>query len=187
MLVYYVAASTTNLLPVNTILWGTAWGTPPAQTSPWIAAGYTSGGVHFSTEVTRGEIRVDQELDPVLRPATARTASMNTNLAEFTMANLATATGQGSVATIAAGAGTRGQDEWTMGSTVADTFFSIGFDLRHQDNEAVRVVGWRWQPIGSPTFDFTPETPALIPLNGSLLPEPISGRIATIRDVIPSV
>lgn len=185
MLVYYVAASSTNALPVNTILWGTTWGTPSGQTNPWIAAGYTSGGVHFATEVTRGEIRVDQELDPVLRPATARTASMNTNLAEFTMANLATATGQGTVATVAATTAVRGQDEWTMGSTVADTFYSLGFDLRHQDSEAVRVVGWRWQPIGSPTFDFTPESAALIPLNGSLLPEATTGRIATIRDVIP--
>lgn len=182
---YYVAADATNVLPANTVLWGTAWGTPSGQTNPWIAAGYTSGGVHFSTEVTRGEIRVDQELDPVLRPATARTANMNTNLAEFTMANLATATGQGTVTTTAATTAARGQDEWTMGSTVADTFYSMGYDLKHQDNEAVRVAGWRWQPIGSPTFDFTPEAPALIPLNGSLLPEASTGRIATIRDVIP--
>lgn len=187
MLVYYVVASNNNTLPLNTVIWGVTWGTPTPQTLPWIQAGYTSGGVHFATEVTRGEIRVDQELDPVLRPATARTANMNTNLAEFTMANLATATGQGTVTTTAATTAARGQDEWAMGSTVDDTFYSMGFDLRHQDNEAIRVVGWRWQPTGSPTFDFTPEAPALIPLNGTLLPEATSGRVATIRDVIPRV
>jgi hypothetical protein len=181
MSVFVAPFLASNAIPADTILWGTAWG------SNWVDQGYTNGGVHFSTEVTRGEIRVDQELDPVLRPATARTASMNTNLAQFSGAAIVSATGQGSVTTLAATTAVRGHDDYALGSTVLDTFFSIGFDLLAQDNEAIRVFGWRWQPTGSPTFDFTPEAAALIPLNGSMLPDTSAtpARIATIRDVIP--
>jgi hypothetical protein len=189
MLAYYVGYAAGNVLPLNTLAWGTTWGTPVAQTQPWIPAGYTSGGVHFTTEVTRGEIRVDQELDPVLRPATARTATMHTNLAEFTMQNVVTATGQGAVVTTAPLSGTRGQDEYSLGSTVADVFYSFGFDLKAQDNEAIRMVGWRAQPVGSPTFDATPEAPMLIPMNMTLLPDTstVPARVATIRDIIPAL
>jgi hypothetical protein len=181
MLVYVAPYSISNALPADTVLWGTTWG------GSFVDQGYTSGGVHFTTEVTRGEIRVDQELDPVLRPATARTASMNTNLAQFSGAAIVSATGQGSVTTLAATTAVRGHDDYALGSTVVDNFYAIGFDLLAQDNEAIRVVGWRWQPTGSPTFDFTPEAAALIPLNGSMLPDTSTtpARIATIRDIIP--
>ncbi len=181
ILVYTAAYSGSNAVPADTVLWGTTWG------GSWADVGYTSGGVHFTTEVTRGEIRVDQELDPVLRPATARTASMTTNLAEFKAQNIVTATSQGSVTTVAATTATRGHDDYALGSTVADNFYAIGFDLKAQDSEAIRVIGWRGQTTGAPTFDFTPEAPALIPLNLTLLPDTSTSpaRIATIRDVIP--
>lgn len=181
IIVYTAPYDASNALPADTVLWGTTWGGSFAD------VGYTSGGVHFTTEVTRGEIRVDQELDPVLRPATARTASMNTNLAEFKASNIVTATGQGSVTTLAATTATRGHDDYALGSTVADNFYAVGFDIKAQDSEAIRFVGWRGQPTGSPTFDLTPESAALIPLNLSLLPDTSTSpaRIATIRDIIP--
>jgi hypothetical protein len=187
MIPYYTAYRTTNALPADTVLWSTAWGTPAGQGGAWINAGYTNGGLHFATEVARTDIRVDQELDPVLRPATSRTASMNCNLSQFTPALIAVATGQGSVETVAATTAARGHDDFVLSSTVVDAFYAIGFDIRAQDQEAIRFVGWRGQTTGSPTFDVTPEAALLTPLNLTLFPDTSTSpaRIATIRDILP--
>ena len=184
---YYVAYSSTNALPADTVIWGVAWGTPSGQSSPWINPGYTNGGLHFATEVARTDIRVDQELDPVLRPATSRTASMNFNLAQFTPALVAVATGQGSVSSVAATTAARGHDDYTLASTVVDNFYAIAFDIRAQDQEAIRFIGWRGQTTGSPTFDITPEAALLTPMNLTLFPDSSTSpsRIATIRDISP--
>ena len=179
--VRYAPYSASNALPADTILWDGSWG------GGWIAPGYTNGGLHFSTEVARTDIRVDQELDPVLRPATSRTAQMNANLSQFTPALTAFATGQGSVTSVAATTGARGHDDYILSSTVVDAFYAIAFDIRNQDQEAIRFVGWRGQTTGSPTFDISPEAALLIPLNLTLFPDTSvsPARICTIRDISP--
>lgn len=184
---YYKTYSATNSLPVNTVLWGTAWATPPGQSGAWIDGGFTTGGLGFSAEIARTDIRMDQSVDPVLRPATGRTVSMTANLGEFDLDNVVTATGQGSVATLAATSAVRGYDEWSMGSTIADNFYSTAFDVKHPgDGEAVRVVGWYVQPTGAEQWNFSPEAAALTPFNVTLFPDPSNGnRVATIRDIIP--
>lgn len=179
--VRYAPYSSSNALPADTVLWDGAWG------GGWIAPGYTNGGLHFSTEVARTDIRVDQELDAVLRPATSRSATMNCNLAQFSPALIAVATGQGSVSPVAATTAARGHDDFILASTVVDAFYAIAFDIRAQDLEAIRFVGWRGQTTGSPTFDITPEAGLQTPLNLTLFPDTSTSpaRIATIRDVIP--
>lgn len=183
---YYKTYSATNVLPADTVLWGTAWGTPAGQSGAWVDGGFTQGGLGFSAEISRTDIRMDQSLDPVLRPATGRTVSMTANLGEFNLASVVTATGQGSVATLAATTAVRGYDEWSMGSTVADNFYSTAFDVQHPgDDEAVRVVGWYVQPTGAESWNFGPEAAALTPFNVSLFPDPNNNnRVASIRDII---
>jgi hypothetical protein len=114
---------------------------------------------------------------------------MNTNLLQFTAGTLVVATGQGSVSTTAAGSGTKGHDDFVLSSTVQDLFYSIGFDIRAQDGEPIRFVGWRGQTVGSPTFDIVPETALLTPLNVTLFPDTTTdpARILTIRDIIPAL
>jgi hypothetical protein len=177
----YAPYSASNVLPADTVLYDGIWG------GGWLAPGYTNGGLHFSTEIARTDIRVDQELDPVLRPATSRTAQMNANLSQFTPALTAVATGQGTVTTLAPTTAARGHDDFAFTSTVVDVFYAIAFDILAQDNEAIRFVGWRGQTTGSPTFDITPEAALLIPLNLTLFPDTSTtpSRIATIRDVSP--
>lgn len=179
--VRYAPYDASNALPADTVAWDGAWA------GGWLAPGYTSGGLHFTTEIARTDIRVDQELDPVLRPATSRTAQMNTNLAQFTPALLAVATGQGTVTSLAPTTAARGHDDFAFTSTVADNFYAIGFDISAQDGEPIRFVGWRGQTTGSPTFDITPEAALLTPLNLTLFPDTSTSpaRIATIRDVSP--
>lgn len=185
--VYYVNWSANSTIPADTVDWGTTWGTPTPQSSAWIDAGYTSGGLHFSTELTRADIRVDQELDPVLRPATARQTRMTTNLAEFTVGNIKVGTGQGVTNTVAANVNARGHDDWDLNSNIANQYLSVGFDVKAPgDNEALRFVGWKCQVLGSPTFNLTGEAALLIPFEMALLPDTSSSpaRIAKIRDVI---
>lgn len=182
---YYVAWNALNALPADTVLWGTTWGQPNSMPVAWTDGGFTQGGLGFSAEIARADIRMDQSIDPVLRPATSRTVNMTANLGEFDLDTLTAATGQGSVATLAATTAVRGYDEWSMGNTVASNFFSCAFDLKHPgDSEAIRVVGWYAQPTGAEQWTFSPEAAALTPFNVTLFPEPTTGRVATIRDII---
>lgn len=184
--VFYKDWHSTNRFPADTVVWGTAWGTPSGQTGAWVDAGFTQGGPTFSAEITRGEIRMDQSLDPVKRPATARTVTMGAQLGEFDLDSLVTATGQGTVTTLAATTAARGYDEWAMGSSVADNFYSMAFDVLHDgDDEAIRFAGWYAQPVGAQQWTISPENPLLTPFTLTLLPEPTTGRVATIRDYVP--
>lgn len=183
----YKTYHSTNTLPADTVAWADGWGTPAGQTGAWTDGGYTQGGLGFSAEISRTEIRMDQSLDPVLRPATGRTVNMTANLGEFDLDSVVTATGQGSVTTLAATTAARGYDEWAMGNTVADNFYSMGFDILHTgDDESIRVVGWYVQPTGAESWTFGPEAAALTPFNVTLFPDPNnSNRVATIRDLTP--
>lgn len=183
---FYKTWHATNRFPADTVAWATGWGTPSGQTGAWVDGGFTQGGLTFSAEITRGEIRMDQSLDPVKRPATARTVTMGAQLGEFDLDSLVTATGQGSVATLAATTAARGYDEWTMGSTVADNFYSMGFDVLHDgDDESIRFAGWYAQPTGAQQWTIGPENAMLTPFTLTLLPEPSTGRVASIRDLTP--
>ena len=166
-------------------MWGTAWDTPSGQTGAWVDAGFTRQMV-FGAEISRGEIRMDQSLYPVKRPATGRTVTMGAELGEFDLDSVVTATGQGSVTTLAATTAARGYDEWSMGSTVADNFYSMAFDVLHDgDDEAIRFAGWYAQPTGAQQWTISPENALLTPFTLTLLPEPSTGRVALIRDMAP--
>lgn len=182
---YYKTYHASNIPPASSVAWGTAWGTPAGQTGAYIDGGYTQGGLGFSAEISRTDIRMDQSLDPVLRPATGRTVSMTANLGEFDLDSLSVATGQGSVDTVTPATPTPGYDRWQMGNTVADNFFTTAFDINHPgDDLPVRVFGWYAQPQGAQTWNFSPEAAALTPFNVTLFPDPSNNnRVATIYDL----
>lgn len=187
---FTVAWSANSTIPADSVAYGTAWGTPTPQTLPWVESGYVTGGLHFSANVNRAEVRVDQALDPVLRPATGRDARMSTTLAEWRASDVKSATGQGTVTTVAAISGTRGHDDWDLNDTVVANYLSIGFDILHPgDSEALRIVGWKGQVIGGATFDVTPEAVLGIPLELALLPDTSTNpaRIMKVRDVIAAL
>lgn len=187
--VFRVPFDATNTIPADTVLYGTGWGTPAGQSAAYVEAGYTSGGLHFGIAVNRGEIRVDQELDPILRPATGRDMTMNTNLAEFTPANIQVGSGQGTITTVAPGVA-RGHDDLDITGTIADDYWTIGYDISHQgDGEAFRIVGWRMQPTGGVQGDITPNDAALIQMNMTAFVDTTSDpdRVLKIRDISPIV
>lgn len=185
----YTPYSSTNTIPVTTTPWGEDWGTPVGQAQPWVDGGYTQGGLGFSAEITRGDIRMDQSLDPVLRPATGRTVNMTANLGEFDLESVTTATGQGSVDTFTPATPDPGYNRWQMGLSVADNKFSVAFDIGHPgDDLPVWVLGWYVQPTGAETWNFGPEAAAVTPFNVTAFPDPSNGnRVATIYDMFTNL
>jgi len=174
--------------PLDTVAYGTPWGTPASMNAAWSAMGYTDGGVNVGIEVTRGEIRVDQELEPILRPATGRNTTFQTNLAQFTPAAIKSASGQGAITTVAATTGARGHDDLDITSTIADSYIAAGLDFKHPgDLEAFRVFVWKCIVLGSVTAAFNPTDKAIIPFNVNALPDTTTSpaRILKFRDVSP--
>lgn len=174
---------TGNALPADTVLWGTAWG------GSWVDEGYTIGGLHFRASVQRTEIKVDQEVDPVFRIPTGRDMGITTNLAEITAAHIKTATGMGAITTVAAISGTRGHDDLVIGSSLAETYNSVGADVLAPDGEAFRLFLKKALIVGSPTIDLAPEAAGQIAFDAAALPDTsvVPTLIAIIRDVIPAL
>lgn len=172
-----------NAMPADTVLFGTSWGGTFAN------LGYTVDGLHIAMGIERTEVRVDQELDPVMRIASGRDIRFTTSLAEMSAANIKLTSGMGAITTVAAGVA-RGHDQLDIGSAVTEQFKSVGYDvLNPGDSEVFRFMVWKGLPVGSPTIDITPEDPAQLALEVAAVPDTSSTptRIVSIRDVIPIV
>jgi hypothetical protein len=157
------------------------------MTETWVEVGYTDGGLNFSIEIPRSEIRVDQSLDPIARPATGRNMTLECALAEFTVANIASAAGQGTVTTVAATTAVRGYNELLIAPDIDDDYISVGYDIKHQDDEAFRIVGWKTQPSGGVAGTISAEDNATINFAVTCFPDTSTtpDRVLTIRDIIP--
>jgi hypothetical protein len=174
--------SASNDFPANTVGWDGTWG------GTWTAPGYTSGGVHVSTQVTRSPVEVDQELDPIALVATARTATMATNLSQLSVSSINDATGQGQVVTLAPTTAARGYDQLNVNSTINEAGIAVGFDILGRDNEPIRIFG----PLGFPNapmaLDFVKNsaTGVLTPLSVQLTPSPGHNELVmAIRNISP--
>lgn len=180
--VWEKAYASANALPADTVLYG-------ADFTGYAKLGYTSGGLNMNWNLQRGSIPVDQELDPILRPVQSRNLVFDANLAEFTPANMLLATGQGAVASVAAGSGTRGHDELDVTSTVVDTYMTVIYDIAQQNGEAIRIAAWRALPTGSPSPRFEPNNAALTAFQVSALPDTSTSpaRLAAVRLVTPAL
>lgn len=178
---WYAPWDATNDLPLDTVDWGDDWA------APWLALGYTSDGLHWTAELTRTNIEVDQELDPILRIATARNATMGFSLAEFSVEHAQLASGQGTVTTLPPTPTTAGHTDWDLLSTVTDVPISLGWDIRAQDLLPIRIIGYRCLMTGSLTVDITKDALAPIAVEAALLPDTsvAPARIAKWRDIIP--
>lgn len=127
-IVYSAVYSTANELPDKGLAYAQAWGNPNGMAAPWTNRGYTIGGLEFNANLERGEIRVDQEFDPVVRPVTARNISMGTSFAEITPDNFLLASGMGAVSTQAAGSATNEVQTITITGTPTGGDFTLTFN-----------------------------------------------------------
>lgn len=188
-LVYSAPHDEENDIPADTVDYGDDWSTVGTMPVPWTNRGYTSGGLTFSAALERGEIRVDQEFDPILRPVTSRSITLGTSFAEITPTNMQLASGMGTLDPLAAGVGTRGHNDLVIDSTINDQYYSFGFDIRQANAEAFRIVVFKGIATGSPSVGFTAEDAALIALEVSALVDTSTSpsRIALVRDIIPAL
>jgi hypothetical protein len=178
-----------NVLPADTVVWGASWG------SGWVQLGYTENGLTVSLNIPRTDINVDQELDPVLRIATGRDMRMTTDLAEMTALNLQTASGVGTITTVAAvgstpGPAARGHDQLDISSSVTEVFNSIGFDIKTPgDGEAFRVLGYKCLAVGNISMAFRATAAAVAHLEAAVLPDSLTSpsRVLALRDIFPAL
>jgi hypothetical protein len=180
-IVYSAPYSASNALPADTVDYGTAWG------SPWVNRGYTSGGLTLNLSVERGEIRVDQEFDPVFMPVTNRTVQLSCNLAQITPENYQLASGLGTLDTVAPTESARGHVDLKVTSEVQPLFASWGYDILQPDGMPFRVFVPRGMATGSPQSQFTADNAATIALEITALVDTnrTPPLIAVIRDVLP--
>lgn len=181
-IVYSKPHDASNDLPDDTVLYGQEW-------SGWENRGYTTGGLAFSMGMERGEIRVDQEFDPVATPITGRTVQLTTTLAELTPANLQLASGLGTLDTVEPEPGQRGHVDLIIDNTLADQYNSFGYDIAKPSGEAFRVIIYKGLATGSPNPSVTPDNAAGIALEVTALVDTSTSpaRIARVRDVLPAL
>ena len=80
-LTYSVAHNASNDLPdPDTVDFGADWN---GSNGAWEFRGFTVDGVTATITTERGSLRVDQKLDPVLRPLQSRDVMFATQLAEL--------------------------------------------------------------------------------------------------------
>lgn len=184
---YTVPWHATTTLPEDSVDYGTAWGTPSGQTGAYSDPGYTDGGINFNVAIERGAISVDQELDPVLRPATSRDTRLSTNLAQVTPANILSATGQGAVSTSAATTAARGHTDWDQDSDIAVNYLTVGVDVEHNgDSLPFRLALWKCQVLGGMQITLNPTDKAVVTFEVAALPDTSTSpaRIAKARDIL---
>ncbi len=102
----------------------TAINTTPAASS-WTDVGGTTDGVTLNIENTYGELEVDQIVERVGSRLTKRDTSVETNMAEVTLENLAYALNGG---TAASGAGFKSYEPTVDTSATQPTYSAILFD-----------------------------------------------------------
>jgi hypothetical protein len=183
ILLYEKTYASSNAMPANTVAWGTSW-------TGYTGLGYTDGGVEFRASLDFADVTVDQELDALYQVPTGRDLGLSTSLAEITVGNLNLATGMGTTSTVAAGSGTKGNDDLAISSTIAQTFQTVGLDVKNNsDGEAFRILLYKAFPTGSVTMPFRPDAKAAIAYNARAYPDTSTSpsRIALIRDVIPAL
>lgn len=171
-----------NDLPADTVAYGTSW-------SGYTDLGYTQGGITFAANLDRNTINVDQVLDPVLQPISARNVTMSGNMAQFTPQTLRSATGMGSIVQVAPGAGTRGHDDLSITGSVSDVFKSIGFDAEQQNLEAFRGILYKSLASGSPSPVISPDDAAAIAFefSANIDDSTSPARVARIRRVLAAL
>ena len=185
--IYVASWNSTTILPLDSVDYGTAWGTPAGQTGAYSDMGYTDGGLNFNVSIDRGAINVDQELDPILRPATGRDTRLSTNLAQLTPANILSATGQGAVTTVAATTAARGHTDWDQDGDIDDIYLTVGVDIQHNgDSLPARLAVWKGQVLGGMSITLNPTDKAVIAFEIAALPDTSTSpaRIARYRDIV---
>lgn len=179
--IYDAPYDTDNALPADSA-YGTAWG------SPFVNRGYTRDGMHVRWRRQWTEWMVDQEVTPVLRTPDTFDLRFGAQLAQFDNANLAAATQQGTVSTVAAGVA-RGHVDYAVSAAMQLAYVSLGFDMKNPgDGESVRLLAYRGIPMGDIDLGLMRRPPGT-QINYEIFVVPDTStdpdRLFISRDIIP--
>lgn len=191
-MIMYTTPWSVNSTPPADASWGTPWGTPAPQTTPYVDKGFTREGLRFRMAVQRQNVQVDQVVDPIIRIPTGRDLNMETRLAQISAPNLAEASGQPSaqMQTTPPAAATRGHTDLDISGTIVDAYLTVGFDVQNPgDLEAIRLIGWKGIPLAEVDMNFQATDAAQIAFNVGLVPDTsvVPTRIARFRDIIAAL
>lgn len=124
----------------DSIDYGVDWG------GNWERVGFTKAPLAMLYEFDVMEVEVEEALASVGRVKTAERLSLETTLAELTAEYLALVAGGGTVTTTAAGVGTVGKEELSVGGSAALAKAIWGFEGKYIDANGVsfpiRVFIW---------------------------------------------
>ena len=149
MQAYYAPYDPDNDLPADTILYGADWA------DNWLNAGFTDGGFGYTIDRTLESIKVDQRIDPVMRPISARDVHFDTKLAQIDSTFLKVSSGMGAVVTVAASSTLRGHEDFVLEVDVPEEVsYSFGFEAEQRNGEAFRAMIYRGTPTSSPNPTF---------------------------------
>lgn len=166
----------------DTINYGDDWG------SDWAPEGYTQGGIAVQLTRTLTDILFDQSIDPVAQLTTARDIRLRTVLGQATPKLLASATGYGSYVETPAGGGVvKPFNDFIIPANLPPIdYFAFGVEAELQSGEPLRVIAWRTQLVGSPTYDIKKDAAATIPFEARALPDTAgsNNRVITFRQIL---
>jgi len=173
-----------DLPPPDDVEFGENWN---GHNGNWQLRGFTVDGVTATITTERGALRVDQVLDPVLRPLQRRDVTLSTQLAEVAnIENVALAAGIGTTQSTLPGSGTKGYDDFIINAEDEDdTFYSWGFEVEQQDGEPFRGIIYKGLAVGNPALAFQRNDQAVV------VPVEIAAnvdgtRLARFRTTIPA-
>jgi hypothetical protein len=67
--------------------------------------------------------------------------------------------------------GTRSYDDLDLTAVITDNYFTVGYDIRQLNGEAMRLVAWKGLPTGTPAIAVAPNAPASIAYDITALPD----------------
>lgn len=105
--------------------------------APWTPIGATEEGVSFVFTQNTNDIRIEEQSTPVLVPVDATDLQVQTALSEDTLETMKLAYGGGTIATVAAGAGTIGKKTLTLSSSL--TRLALGLEGINPDGFYRRI------------------------------------------------
>jgi len=149
-----------------------------APTTPWVNAGATDGGVKLVFNQSFSELSVDQIVDTPERRMTSREATIQTNLAEPTLANLVIALNGGTVTT---GSGNSTYDPVSSSAAIAPTYIAAILDGVAPGKFRRRVIARKVLSTGNVEQDYKKDGQAYWPV--TLTTHYVSSSITPIHVV----
>ena len=169
-------------MPANTVAGMTGtWGTG------WVDPGGTEGGVALAMGRATEDVMLDQLFDPAYILDTGRDIRLSTLLGESSAENLKASQGYGTITTVAAISGTRGNVDLAIpAGAPGSTNTAAGFEARQRNGEYFRGLFYSVRPVPTGDMRIIKNNKATIPVSYRAI-APASGNVGLLRWITPAL